>query len=70
MDSKMAKRAHPKVADQFASIFGVRYVHATYYDARRRLVVMAQDNIDCSVAALRTDAGLWSLLAKDIPLRK
>ena len=70
MDSKKEKKAHPKVADRFASIFGVHYVHATYYDARRRLVIMAQEDIDRSVAALHTDAGLWSLLAQDVPLRK
>lgn len=58
------------IEDRFKQAFpDVRFVRQTYYDARTRLSMMAQKDIDRSVAAIDTPKGLWSRLAKLYPLK-
>ena len=70
MDSHTMACDYPNINEHFEHIFSASYRHATYYDACRRLKAMNQHDIDLSVAALRSPNGLWSRLAKDIPLKK
>lgn len=56
--------------DRFNKVFpGAKFVRQTYYDARTRLGMMAQQDIDHSVAAVDTPKGLWSRLARLYPLK-
>lgn len=48
---------------------GVPWQKSTYYDAIKRLNGMQQEDIDKSIAAGYTRAGLWSNLAGDVRLR-
>ena len=59
----------PDIKQCFESVFKVPWQKHAYYDARRRLTKLRQCDIDLSVAASRSKAGLWSLLAKEAPLR-
>jgi hypothetical protein len=70
MDSRIMLRDFPDIKDRFRHIFRTAYHHSTYYDARRRLRAMNQDDIDLAVDAAHTPTGLWSRLARDVPLKK
>jgi hypothetical protein len=70
MDSKQMMTQFPLVEDRFLQVFQYGFHNVTYYDARRRLKAMNQTDIDHSVAAQLTPEGLWSRLAKTVPLRK
>jgi len=70
MDSHIVQRDFPSIEERFRQIFDTPYRHSTYYDARRRLKAMRQQDIDSSVTASHTVKGLWSRLAKNIPLKK
>jgi hypothetical protein len=69
MDSAERKKMIPSVEERFEAVFQAPWQKSTYYDARRRLAKLRQCDIDVSVAAARSQAGLWSLLAKEAPLR-
>jgi hypothetical protein len=70
MDSKKMIAKYPTVEDRFVEVFEHGFHNATYYDARRRLKAMKQTDIDHSRDAMRTPEGLWSRLAKKVPLRR
>jgi hypothetical protein len=70
IDSKQMIAKFPTVEERFLEVFEQGFHNATYYDARRRLRAMKQKDIDLSIAAKGTPEGLWSRLAKSVPLRK
>lgn len=68
MDSMSKMKKTPSIEECFEAVFQTPWRKSTYYDARRRLKKLHQCDIDVSVAASRSKAGLWSLLAKEAPL--
>jgi hypothetical protein len=68
MQMKEMRNKVPSVEEHFECVFKVTWQKSTYYDARCRLTKLRQCDIDVSVAASRSQAGLWSLLANEAPL--
>jgi len=69
MDSRIMLCDFPDIKDYFHHIFRTAY-HSTYYDACCWLKAMNQTDIDLTVDAAHTPAGLWLWLARDILLKK
>ena len=69
MDSVAGMKKTPSIEEHFEAVFQTSWRKSTYYDARRRLKKLRQCDIDISVAASQSKAGLWSVLAKEAPLR-
>src|ERR1700736_379769 len=67
MDSVARMKRTPSIEDRFKAVFQASWRKSTYYDARRQLKKLRQCDIDLSMAASRSKAGLWSLLAKEAP---
>ena len=69
MDSVAGMKKTHSIEERFEAVFRTSWQKSTYYDARRRLKKLRQCDIDVSVAASWLKSELWSVLAKEAPLR-
>jgi len=70
IESAEMKEKYRRLEDRFQAVFRVPFAASTYHDAKRRWLRASEAGLlEDAEAAGRTDAGRWSKLAAQVPLK-
>ncbi|KAG1838379.1 hypothetical protein DFJ58DRAFT_846093 [Suillus subalutaceus] len=70
IESPEMKEQYRRLEDRFQVVFGVPFAASTYHDAKKRWLRASEEGLlEDAEAAGHTDAGHWSKLAAQVPLK-